>query len=158
MPLTSDQVEAVLERFNEDPFVMLLMLEHADLNGGDPIRLARSPIQDIVSNGETFAKSWFNVSLPSDTGEPANCEISINNVSGEIGRALDGLTGAVEVWLAAVMASAPDDYAREFIKLKLRNVTWDAFYVSGELTQATIVNNRWPKYQVTPRFFRHLFA
>jgi len=158
MPLSQEQVSAALERESDDPWIALIELQHDGMNGGSPVRLARNPTEDIVSNGNTYSKSWFDLELPSDDETPASCQISINNVDGEIGRVLETLTGPIEVTIRVVLASDPDTYGREFLNFKLRNTQWDALIASGELSQATITNNRWPKYQVTPKYFRHLFA
>lgn len=158
MPLSQEQVSAALEREGDDPWIALIELQHDDMNGGSPVRLARNPTEDIVSNGNTYSKSWFEIELPSDDETPAMCQISINNVDGEIGRVLETLNGPINVTIRVVLASDPDTYGREFLNFKLRNTQWDALIASGELSQATITNNRWPKYQVTPKYFRHLFA
>lgn len=158
MPLTTDQVVASFERQGDDPWIVLLELQHDAMDGGVPVRLARNPTEDIVSNGVTYSKSWFEIELPSDDETPAACQISIMNVDGVIGRALELLTGPIDCSIRVVLASDPDTYGREFLKFKLRNTQWDALVASGELSQATITNNRWPKYQVTPKYFRHLFA
>lgn len=158
MPLSQEQVSAALERHGDDPWIALIELQHDDMNSGNPIRLARNPTEDIVSNGDTYLKSWFEIELPSDDETPAMCQISINNVDGEIGRILETLTGPINVTIRVVLASDADTYGREFLNFKLRNTQWDALIASGELSQATITNNRWPKYQVTPKYFRHLFA
>lgn len=158
MPLSQEQVDAALSREGDDPWIALLDLLHPSMNGGLPVRLARNPTENIVSNGNTYSRSWFEIELPSDDEQPAMCRISINNVDGEIGRVLETLTGPIECTIRVIIASDPDTYGREFLKFKLRNTQWDALVASGELSQATITNNRWPKYQVTPKYFRHLFA
>lgn len=158
MPLSTDQVIASFERNGDDPWIALLELQHDAMNSGNPVRLARNPTEDIVSNGDTYTKSWFEIELPSDDETPAVCQISIMNVDGDIGRVLETLTGAIECTIRVIIASDPDTYGREFLSFKLRNTQWDALVASGELSQATITNNRWPKYQVTPKYFKHLFA
>lgn len=158
MPLSSEQVSAAFERYGDDPWIALLELQHDDMNGGLPVRLARNPTDDIVSNGNTYTKSWFEIELPSDDETPATSQISIVNVDGEIGRVLETLTGPIDCSIYVVLASEPDTYGREFLKFKLRNVQWDAITATGELSQAQITNNRWPKYQVTPKYFSHLIA
>jgi hypothetical protein len=158
MPLSSEQTVASFERNGDDPWIVLLELQHDDMNGGTPVRLARNPTEDIVSNTYTYSKSWFEIELPSDDETPAVSQISIMNVDGEIGRVLETLTGPIDCAIYVVLASDPDTYGREFLKFKLRNVQWDALVASGEISQAQITNNRWPKYQVTPKYFLHLFA
>ncbi len=158
MPLSQEQTEASFERNGDDPWIALLELQHDAWNGGTPVRLARNPTEDIVSNGNTYSKSWFDLELPSDDEMPAACQIGIHNIDGTIGREIELLNGPIECAIYVVLASDPDTYGREFQKFKLRNVQWDALYVSGELSQAQITNNRWPKYQVTPKYFKHLFA
>jgi len=158
MPLASTQIDDALERQGDDPWIALLSLQHATMNGGVPIRLARNPSGNIVSNGVTFAASYFELELPSDDEQPATAQISIMNVDGEIGRTLETLNGPIDCTIYVVLASDPNTYGREFYKFKLRNVQWDALVASGEISQAQITNNRWPKYQVTPKYFSHLFA
>lgn len=158
MPLSTEQIPAAIAPENADPWIALIELRHAAMNGGEPVRLARNPTEPITSNGLVYAKSFFEIELPPDDEVPGPARIAIDNVDGEIGRALEELTGAIECKIMTVLASTPDTYGREIKKLKLRNVRWDMLTASGELTQATIMNNHWPKHQVTPRFFRHLFA
>lgn len=158
MPLSSTQIIEALSRNGADPWLALLTLQHPQLNGGLPVRLARNPTEDIISNGVTFTKSWFEIELPPDVETPSTCRISIMNIDGAIGRVLEDITDAIECEVRLVLDSDPDTYGREFLSFKLRNTTWDALSASGELSQATITNNRWPKYQVTPKYFAHLFA
>ena len=158
MPLSVEQISEALEPFGDDPWLVLLELRHVQMNSGQPVRLARNPTEDIVSNANTYARSWFDVELPSDDELPAKARISIHNVDGIIGRTLETLIGPIDCTIYLVLASDPDTRGREFLKFKLRNTQWDALVASGELSQATITNNRWPKYQVTPKYFSHLFA
>jgi hypothetical protein len=157
MPLSLLQVGEALERHGDDPWIALLTLQHAQINAGAPIRMARNPTEDIVSNGIVYSKSWFELELPSDDERVATCRISVMNIDGTIGRAIEAITGPINCTVYVVLASDPDTYGREFLQFKLRNVSWDAQFVSGELSQATITNNHWPKYQVTPKFFNSLF-
>jgi len=157
MPLSLVQTSEALERFGTDPWIALLTLQHPSMNGGLPVRLARNPTADVISNGLTFTKSWFELELPSDDESVAKCSVSIMNVDGLIGRALELLNDPIECIIQVVLASDPNTLGREFLSFKLRNTNWDAQYATGELSQATITNNRWPKYQVTPKYFNHLF-
>ena len=157
MPLSTQQIIEALSRNGADPWLALLTLEHPQLNGGVPVRLARNPTEDIISNGTTFTKSWFEIELPSDVEQPTTCRISIMNIDGAIGRVLEDITGPIECEVRIVLASDPDTYGREFLRFELRDTSWDALSATGTLSQATITNNRWPKYQVTPKFFSHLF-
>jgi membrane-anchored protein YejM (alkaline phosphatase superfamily) len=158
MPLSADQITQALSRQGDDPWIALLSLQHDSMNAGVPVRMARNPSHDVVSNGLTFHRSWFEIEMPSDDETPAQCRVSIQNVDGEIGRFLETLIGPIECTIQVVLASDPDTYGREFLHFKLRNTSWDALNATGDLSQATITNNRWPKYQVTPKFFSHLFA
>ena len=158
MPLSADQISEALSRQGDDPWIALLTLQHASMNSGNPVRLARNPSHDVISNGLTFTKSWFEIELPSDDEEPAQSRVSVHNIDGVIGRFLETLTGPINCKIQVVLASDPDTYGRDFQEFKLRNTVWDAMNATGDLSQANITNNRWPKYQVTPKYFSHLFA
>lgn len=158
MPLSTAQIAQAFSRSGDDPWIALLTLQHDDMNGGQPVRLARNPTADIISNGLTFTRSWFEIELPSDDEVVATSRISIQNVDAAIGKALELLTGPIDCTIQVVLASQPDTYGREFRKFKLRNTSWDALNVTGEISQATIINNRWPRFQVTPKLFGHLYA
>lgn len=158
MPLSSEQVIAAFERYGDDPWIALIELQHDDWNGGTPVRLALND-EDVISNLVNYSRApSLQIELPSDDETPAVASISIPNVDGVISREIELLTGAIDCSIYVVLASDPNTYGREFLKFKLRNVQWDAIFVSGELSQAQITNNRWPKHQVTPRYFSHLIA
>jgi len=75
-----------------------------------PERFAGQTWTDVISGGQTYFAVPFRVGLPdeSDDDDAGEIELSIDNVSRDIGRALRLATGSISVTLSFVLASQPD--------------------------------------------------
>jgi hypothetical protein len=83
--------------------------------------------------------------------------LQIQNVDREIVDIVRTLTKPPDITISVVLASAPDTVLRGPYTLKLRNVTWDALYVSGSLMIEDVLNEPVPGESMTPELFPGIF-
>ena len=104
--------EVMLRALNaEETGEVLLPLIVVEAEGWPgPERFAAQTWTTITSGGEAYEPVPFRVGLPdeSDDDDAGEIELSIDNVSRDIGRALRMATGSISVTLSFVLASQPD--------------------------------------------------
>lgn len=119
----------LLARASDDPAVMLVTIMHPAL---ETIRLVRDTVS-LVSRGETFNASWFEIDWVNDDGSLPKCSLSVPNVDPEIGRKYLRQSTPPEVTLEIVAVSLPDEPIATVPRLDLRSIRIDALAVTGEL-------------------------
>lgn len=112
---------------------------------------------DIVSRGETFLAFPFTPELPTDNDGQPIARLRIANVDRRISESLLDLRSPPEVAFEIIRASAPDTVLRRYARFELRNVTFDAIEVTGELMQASFGSEPWPNVRVVPSLFPGYF-
>ena len=112
---------------------------------------------NIVSRGETYIAFPFTPELPTDNEEQPTARLRIANVDRRISESLMHLTSPPELAFEIIRSSEPDEVLRRFARFELRNVTWDAIEVAGDLMQATFAAEPWPNIRVVPSLFPSLF-
>jgi hypothetical protein len=153
--VTATARQAVYDAETSEAFLILLTLTHADLAG--PIRVVNNAV-DVVSGGDTFLAFPFRIRLPSDTDErPPRATLQIDNVDRQIVTAIRTVTGAIGVLMEVVLASDPDTVEASFPDFTLRQVTYDALVVQGELSLEPVVLEPFPAQRFTPSAFPGLF-
>ena len=137
-------------------FVQLLTLEHPDLV--EPIRVCSDSI-DTVSGGLTYQRFPFTITMPpEDEDAPPIVRLKIANADRTIVRSVRELSqNAMMVTLSVVMASSPDTIEAGPLEFKLRNVTFDAEFVEGELHFEDPLNEPFPADTFNPNTFPGLF-
>lgn len=133
----------------------LLTIAHPEILDG-PIRLV-SDMQDIVSRGNNYVALPFEIVLPGeDPDSPAKAVLRVDNVDRRIVQALRDLTSPPLVTIEVVLASQPDTVEVSYPDMTLRNATYDASYVSGELSFDAIYVEP-VSIVITPQRFPGLF-
>lgn len=146
----------LLDRESGETIIILATITHPSLES--PARLAlNTPGHDIVSNGQTFTATYFDVVLVSDNDGPPVAKIRVPNVNREIGALLDGIDEPPVVRFDVVLASNPNQIERSFTQLKLMSASWDASMVEGELGQTDFANTPYPAMAAIPAYFPALF-
>ncbi len=145
-------LRAALARETGEAPIVLVTIEHASLTA--PIRVAGYDV-DVTSRGETFVALPFAISLPTDTEEAApRAKVSLDNVSREIVIAVRGATGKPpSVTLEVVLADTPDVVEASWAGFALRNVSYNALTVEGELTLEGLAAEPNPAGRFTPGAF-----
>lgn len=155
MAFSAAALKLLMARSSKEVWLWLLTIDHADLPA--PIRWVRNN-EDIVSNGETFAKCDFEIIPPGMGGRNYSARLGMPNVSREIGFALTTMDGAADVLFQVCLASTPDTIELNFEGFTLRNVGWDAIIAEGELSCGSDDDEPYPKIRVTPGGFPPWFA
>ena len=133
-----------------------LVLLTLSASGMQTIRVVNNN-ENVISGGNTFLAFPFEISLPSeDSDSPPRAYLRIDNVDRQIVAAVRALTVTPEVRIDVIRASAPDAPEITFTGLFLRNVQYDAGYVSGELTYDSIFTEP-VTFTMTPSRFPGLF-
>lgn len=143
----------------DEAVLVLLTITHPSI---EPIRVvnnapAEDGSNDIVSRGETFIAFPFTPELPADDEDQPTARLRIANVDRRISESLMALTSPPELAFEIIRSSTPDTVLRRFARFELRNVTWDALEVSGELMQASFAAEPWPNIRVVPSLFPAMF-
>lgn len=146
---------AFAQETGEAPIV-LVTITHDDLTA--PIRVANYDV-DVVSNEETFIAYPFELTLPTEPEAGASrATVTIDNVHRDIVEAVRNCAGtAPQVTLAVVLASSPDTIEASFPGFDLRNVSYDALTIEGELTLDSLAGERYPAGRFRPGAFPGLF-
>jgi len=156
MTLTSDRaVEQAIAQHADEAFLVLLTISHDTLK--EPFRFVRNRTR-VVSRGNEFLASHFEIELPGDSDEVPKAVITVANVDRRIGQTLQSLVTPPKCLIELVLSSTPDIVERAWDQFELLEVTWDAFTVQGTLTRRTYWDEPWPFIRVTPARFPGLFA
>ena len=117
-------------RVSDDPAVLLATITHPAL---DTVRLVRD-VNDLVSRGETFKASWFEIDWVNDDGNAPRVQFSIPNVNPrEVGQRYLWQSTRPEVTLEVVALSLPDDPIGRVARLEMTDLQVDAAVVQGTL-------------------------
>jgi hypothetical protein len=136
-------------------WLVLLTLEHASID--PPIRVVNN-LENITSRGDAFIGFPFDLTLPDEKEDaPPRARLSIDNVSREIGQAIRQIVGPPSVLIEVVLASNPDQVEVSYPRFLLRNISYDAATVSGELMVQNLTIEPFPARRFTPGAFPGAF-
>lgn len=132
-----------------DSFLLCLTLTHADLAA--PIRLVRND-RPIERAEGTFVACFFDMNLPEDGPDgPPQIQLSIDNVSKEIARAIRNLQGRVKVMLEVILATQPNIVEVGPHEMWLLSTSYDSSHVTGTLGfEDDILNQVFPHQVYNP--------
>jgi hypothetical protein len=124
----------------------------------DSILRVVSNTEDIVSRGNLFQATHFDITLPTDNGEQfPYVDLKIANVDGMLIQGIRGFKDPPKLLLEIVLSDRPDTVERAVDFLTLKEVTYDALTISGKLAVEGALQNRFPAYDVTPQYFPGLY-
>lgn len=138
-----------------DVWLPLLTISHPNISPS--IRVVFNTV-NITSRGEEFFAFPFDVILPSEQDDaPSRARLVIDNVSREIAQAVRSIRTPPSVLIEIIRAGEPDTVELSWPNFWLRNVTWNAQQVSGELVLEDLVDEPYPASTFTPASFPALF-
>src|SRR5687767_14720758 len=113
-------VEWLTARQASEADLVLLTIVHPMM---ETFRLVRNRV-DIVSRGQTFNKSWFELDILNDDNEIVRSQLTMPNVDRLIGNTLRTIIGPPEVTIEVINSANPDADPPPYraARLKLRNV------------------------------------
>ena len=136
----------------------IVSISHASIVGG-PLRVVNN-LTNVVSNGNTYTAFPFQVTLPEDTddGMP-KLRLVLDNVDRSIVSAIRSIPPSTPpiVQIDIVLASQPNTIEVSFTGLKLRQVSYDALTVEGDLAVNEDDLEPFPQGSFTPSKFPGLF-
>lgn len=154
--LSSTAQAAIAAAQTGEAFLVLLTLDHDDLDA--PIRVTSDAVA-TVSRGETFTPFPFEVALPSERDDQlAGVRLVIDAVDRSIIIALRDLTSAPTVTMEVVLGSTPDTVEAGPFEYTLKNATYNALTVEGDLAFEDVLNEAFPGQSFVPFTHPGLFS
>nr|BDD44769.1 hypothetical protein 2 [bacterium] len=122
---------ALFAQETDQVFLVLLEIDHADL--GSLVRLVNNT-QNVTSNGNMFTACAFKFDPPIEVdGTIKPSRLTIDNIDRQIVDMVRSLDSAPTVEASIIRAAAPDTIEAGPWSFYLRNVSYNADVVSGEL-------------------------
>ena len=116
-------------------FLVLIEIDHTDL--GSPIRIVNNT-EDVTSNGDLYSAFAFEFKPPMEVdGTIKSTSIVIDGVDRSIVTALRSINTPATVEASIIRQDAPNVIEAGPWTFLMRNVTWSAHRVSGELVPNT---------------------
>lgn len=134
---------------------VLLTIQPAD--DDPPLRFVNN-LEPVQSRGNTFEAFPFAIVLPEDTddGQPT-VKLQIDNVDQQLTEVIRELLEPPTVLLEIVLSNHPDEVERSISNLILRDVTYDAFTITGTLQTHDVLSAKFPPEQYVPTIYPDLF-
>jgi hypothetical protein len=154
-PLSAGAIAALLAQRTNEAFILLVTFSHAATS--EVFRAALNT-EVVVSNGEVFTPTYFEVTLPEEGDRaPQGCQITVDNVDRRLVGLLRSITTPLDVQIQLVMASTPDIVEMEFNDLVLREVDWDVSKITGTLVSEDPLNQVFTGHLYGPQAFPGIF-
>lgn len=133
-------------------------ITHASIVNG-PLRVVND-LQNLVSNGQTYTAFPFQVTLPDDLedGLP-KIRLVLDNIDRSIVTAIRSIppSSPPAVQVDLVLASTPDTIEVSFPGLSLREVSYDAYRVEGDVVLDEDDREPFPAEGFTPQSVPAIF-
>lgn len=156
MPRTLSNAALASIHAQETGEVWLVLVTIEATNLATPIRVVNNN-EDITSRGNLYQAFPFDIILPGqDPDGTPRAVLRFDNVDRTAIAAIRGVTSAPTVTLEVILASAPNTVEISFGAMSLRNVSYDATSVEGELHVEPLLNEP-ITLNMTPSRFPGLF-
>lgn len=163
--MTTDSFkQAAYAQETDQVFIALLTITSDELT--EPIYIASDPYQmlpvanvyGVVSQGHEFVFLPFDITLPRDdkTGT-VSAKIEIENIDREIVAVVRSIRKPAMMKIQVVMSRDVEEIELEFADFQLRNVSYDAEWIQGDLTLDYWGLEPFPSGRFTPSGFPGLF-
>lgn len=155
-PISSRMRAALQAGQTAEVISLLLTLTHPSFVA--PIRVTDNG-EDLVAGGQTYQQFPFQIDLPGDSENTPAVRLSIDGIDRRIIQAIRETDGEpISVELSVVLAATPEVIESGPYLFKLRNVTFDASTVQGELRYEDIMNEPFPADSFSPSRFPGCFG
>jgi len=156
--LTTAQLQALFSQSTSKVFLALLDLDHSSFASGN-YRFVNNT-ESITSNGTVYTPFPFAIVLPDDNeNNGPRGRLAVGNVDRTIIDDLRSMGGSerIKVTIQIIMSDEPDTPLATYNNFELRNVDYDAFTVTGDLSLVDFLGEPFPSDRFTPNLFRGLF-
>lgn len=166
--MISDNLRQAAYAQDTDVAVIVLITLTDPLTQSDPIRVCSVPVEKfsdlgenvygVTSNGDRYLFLPFEIQLPQDdkTGT-VSATLTIDNVTREIIQYARQTRNLLNVTVQVVLSNDLDHVEMEYKDFKLRNITYDALTISGDLSIDYLGLEPFPAGRFTPSGFPGLF-
>ncbi len=143
-------LRAFLRQTTDDGVLVLLTITHSLL--GVPIRAVLNT-EDVVSNGDTYQRCLFDITLPDENPNQApRARLRIDNIDRSLVAVLRAAANeSPEIQITVVTMSDPDTPVLVTPPLKWRSVKYNPQFVEGDLSGPAFINRRYPKDVYSPQ-------
>ncbi len=140
--LTSETKEAIFASETGQVMISLVTINHDDMPA--PLRVCNNT-EDVISNGETFVASAFDVDMPIQDGTSVpEMRVLLDNVDQRFTAAIRSALGFPTITLELVRAAAPDVVEQGPYELQLLNATIDHLVIEGQFGRPNLLNQTYP--------------
>lgn len=150
--------QAVTAQETGEVILAITSISHASIVNG-PLRLVND-LQNLTSNGNVYTAFPFQVTLPedNDTALP-KVRLVLDNVDRSIVQAIRSIppSSPPTVQIDFVLASQPNTIELSFPGMTLRQVSYDALTVEGDLQLDEDDLEPFPADSFTPQYFPAIF-
>lgn len=154
--VSATALSAMLSQQTEQVFLTCVTISHPDLN--EDLRFVddNTPLQ---RNKGLYLPAAFQFRLPSDQEDNVpRGQIVMDNIDRQIIAAVRPLREAPEISIEIVLKSTPNNTELGPISFKLREFSYDAETIVGEVSpDEDFLNDAFPRRSFTPRTARGLF-
>ena len=148
--------QALMAAETGEVFLYLLALSHAEMA---TLRFVNNHVS-ITSQGEVYEPFPFDLAIPDDTpDEIARVQLAIDNIDRRVVEAVRSIDTPAVFTLTVIRAAEPNVAVAGPFSCTLRNVTYTAHTVTGDLwPYEDVMNERFPQHDFTPVYFGGLFT
>lgn len=152
--LSSTALSSIHAQETSEVWLVLLTITHSTL--AQPIRVVNNN-EDITSRGYVYQAFPFDIVLPGqDPDSLPKAILRFDNVERTAIATIRSIESPPNVTIEVILASAPDTVEVSFPNLTLRNVSYDAVTIEGELFFENLYTEP-VTLQMTPSRFPGLF-
>lgn len=148
--------QALMAQQTGEVFLFLLALSHPDMA---TLYFVNNQVA-ITSNAQVYEPFPFELAIPDDReDEITRIQLMIDNIDRRIVEAVRSITTPAIFTLTVIRAAEPDVAIAGPYSCTLRNVTYDALVVAGDLhPHENILDEPYPQHVFSPSLFQGLFA
>jgi len=156
--LSSAALASMLAQSTGEAYLTLLNLSHSEFPSGS-FYFVNNPVA-ITSNSQIYSPFPFQLTLPDDSEDAGpRAQLQIDNISREIVQYVRSVDGAERIGVAfsVIMSSEPDTLIADYSGFELRNISFDAMALTGDVSLASFLDEPFPSDKFTPNLFPGLF-
>lgn len=154
MTLSAPALAAAFAQETGEAYLFILEISHPSLS--EPIRITNNH-EAVVSNGNTYTPLNFEIDIPDQGEDVPNVTVKIDNVDRVIVDNIRAINSPPTFSLSVVLSSTPDIIEAGPFEMRLSDVEYDAFVVSGRLMFEDILTEPYPAGSFNPPSFPGLF-
>ena len=140
--LSTLAIQQALAQESTEAWLFLLTVIHSET--GETFRFVNNT-EEVISNGAIFEPFPFKLQLSIDDEEHIpQVQMQIDNVDRALMTLVRSSPLPPEFIVQIVLSSTPDTIEEEVVGLKLLDVSYDAYILTGTLIPDDILNTRWP--------------